>query len=312
MSSFDIVVVGGANTDYLVRGPRLPKPGDTVQGDDFQEAPGGKGANQAVAAARLGARVAFVGRVGIDARGDLLVDRLQAEGVDTRFVGRDRDAVTGVAVIQVDREGEKQILTAPGANTRISVGDVERAAVAIRSARVLLTQLEAPVDAVLAAARLARDGGARVVLDPAPPVAIPDELVRLADVIRPNADEAQALTGIAIRGAASAQQAADRLRARGAGAAVVQAGDEGDLVVGPDGSTLLRRIPVESIDATGAGDAFAAALAVALASGEPLATAARFANAAAALTTTKLGAQAALPRKAEVLELLSRTAAAHP
>lgn len=303
---YDVVVVGGANMDYLARGPRLPTPGSTVQGSQFQEAPGGKGANQAVAAARLGARVALVARIGADRRGDDVLERLAMEAVNTRFVIRDRAAPTGVAVIQVDERGEKQILTSPGANRRLGVGDIEAAAPAIRGARVVLTQLEVPLDTVMAAARLARDAGARVVLDPAPPVELPDKLLGMVDVIRPNAGEAEVLTGIEVRDRDSARRSADALLARGAGAAVVQAGGEGNLVVWSDGAHWLPVIPVLSVDATGAGDAFAAALATMLAEGRSLPEAGEFASAAAALATTKLGAQAGLPRLDEVLALLTQ------
>jgi ribokinase len=303
-AEWDVVVLGGANLDYLARGSRLPRPGDTVQGDEFQEAPGGKGANQAVAAARLGARVALIARVGDDARGTALLERLLAEGVDARHVLRDSQAPTGVAVIQVDRRGEKQILTAPGANRSLSVEDVERAAPALRAARVALFQLETPLESVTAAARVAREAGARVVLDPAPAVPLPDELLRMLDVIRPNAGEAQVLTGAAVSDRASAGAAARQLLARGVAAAIVQAGNDGDLLVWSDDELWLPRLPVESVDSTGAGDAFAGALSVMLAEGRPLPEAARFASAAAALATTKLGAQAALPRREAIQALL--------
>jgi ribokinase len=305
---WDVVVLGGGNMDYLARGPSLPGPGDTVQGEAFQEAPGGKGANQAIAAARLGARVALIARLGDDARGAAVIERLTAEGVDTRHVIRDPDAPTGVAVIQVDRQGEKQILTAPGANRRLSAADAERAGAALRAARVALFQLEAPVGTVVAAARIAREGIARVVLDPAPAVPLPDELLRMVDVVRPNAGEAKVLTGVEVTDRASARRAAERLLARGAGAACVQAGEGGDLLVWRDGEEWLPWYRVESVDSTGAGDAFAAALSVMLAEGRPLEVAARFASAAAALTTTKLGAQDALPSREAVLVLLQATA----
>jgi ribokinase len=305
-AEWDVVVVGGANMDYLARGPSLPKPGDTVQGTQFQQAPGGKGANQAVAAARLGAQVALVSRVGTDECGDIVLRRLVVEGVDTRFVLRDRHAPTGVAVIQVDARGEKQILTAVGANEWLAVGDVEAAASAIRNARVVLMQLEVPVNTVVMAARIGREAGAQLILDPAPPTALPDELFEILDVIRPNADEAEVLTGVKVTDRRTARDAASRLLARGVGAAVVQAGSEGDLVVWGDGEHWLPRILVESVDSTGAGDAFAGALAVMIAEGRPLVQATRFASAAAALTTTKLGAQAALPHRNEVFELIDR------
>jgi ribokinase len=305
---WDVVVLGGANMDYLARGPSLPGPGDTVQGEDFQEAPGGKGANQAVAAARLGAHVALIARVGGDARGAVMLEHLAAEGVDSRHIIRDPDAPTGVAVIQVDQRGEKQILTAPGANRRLSAADAERAGAPLRAARVALFQLEAPVETVMAAARIARGAGARVVLDPAPAVPLPDELLRMVDVIRPNAGEAKVLTGVKVTGRASARRAAECLLARGAAAACVQAGEGGDLLVWRDGEEWLPWYRVESVDSTGAGDAFAAALSVMLAEGRPLEVAARFASAAAALTTTKLGAQDALPSRQAVLVLLQATA----
>jgi len=304
-ATYDVVVVGGANVDYLARGPALPTRGATVQGTEFQEAPGGKGANQAVAAARLGARVALVARVGADRRGDAVLECLAAEGVDARCVVRDQSERTGVAIIQVDAQGEKQILTAPGANLRLGVGDVEAAAPLIRNARVLLTQLEAPLDTVMEAARVARDAGVPVILDPAPPIPLPDELLGLLDVIRPNAGEARVLTGVEVRDRASAHRAADLLLARGVGAAAVQAGGEGNLLVWSGGECWLPLIPVVAVDATGAGDAFAGALAVQLAEGRPLPEAGQFANAAAALTTMKLGAQSALPRRNEVLALLT-------
>jgi ribokinase len=299
---WDVVVVGGANMDYLVRGLNLPGPGATLQGNEFQEAPGGKGANQAVAAARLGARVAFVARVGADVRGLAMIARLVDEGIDVQRVVRDTEASTGVAVIHVDEQGEKQILTAPGANRRLSPDDVQDAGALIRSARVVLTQLEPPLETVVATIQAAHDAGALVVLDPAPPAELPDELLELVDVIRPNAGEARALTGIEVTDRESARRAAHVLRKRGVGVAIVQAGEEGDLVVSEEGESWLPRISVETVDATGAGDAFAAAIAVMLAEGKSVTEAGKFANTTAALTTTKLGAQAALPRREEVKE----------
>ena len=304
-------MIGGANTDYLVRGSKLPQPGVTVQGDVFQPADaGGKGANQAVAAARLGARVAFVGRVGSDARGRALLRTVKAEGVNVEYVSIDRRALTGVALINVDKDGEKQILSAPGANQRLSVSDVRRAAKLLRNARVLVLQFEVPMKANLAAARLARDSGAVIVLDPAPGRHASHQLLRLVTVIRPNETEAEALTGVKVSERTSARTAAKRLLGHGLQAAIIAAGS-GNLLVWRDANDRneelwLRKLPVKSIDATGAGDAFAAAVAVALAEGHPFTKAAIFANAAAALTTTKLGAQPALPKRQAVLSLLRR------
>ena len=207
---WDVVVVGSVNTDFLIRGPKLPTPGETALGEEFHEGPGGKGANQAVAAARLGARTALVARLGRDRRGDELAERLSAEGVDLRHVGRDAEAATGAAVILVDHRGEKEILIAPGANGRMGAADVDAAADMIRSARVVLCQLEIPLEAVLAACRMARTAGAKTILDPAPARPLPDELLRLLDVIRPNAVEAEALTGVPVHDRAAARRAAEQ------------------------------------------------------------------------------------------------------
>ncbi len=302
--AWDIAVVGGANTDFLVRGERLPTPGETVQGSEFQTAPGGKGANQAVGAARLGARVAFISRIGRDARGDEMIARLNAEGVDTFYVTRDESTYTGVALVMVDQRGEKQILAAPGANQTASNCDVIAARDAITGARILLTQLELPLEPITTAIQLAHASGVRVILDPAPPVPLPDDLLRQVDVIKPDRDEAHALTGIEVTNRASARAAAHQLLERGVRAVAAQAGEEGDLIVTRDQEIFLPRLSVHSIDATGAGDAFAAALAVALSEGWDWEQAGHFANAAAALKTTKLGAQAGLPRREDVMAML--------
>lgn len=301
-----VVVVGGANMDYLVRGKKLPKPGETVMGEEFQEAPGGKGANQALAAARLGADVSFVARVGVDQRGAVIIKHLIEAGVDTKYIARDEEQGSGVALILVGEGGEKQILTAPGANLRFSVEDVRDAMEMIQSARILLIQLEVPLESVMFAARLAHEAGVKVILDPAPPIELPDELLSIVNVIKPNAREAGALTGIDVQDRTSARKAAKLLLDRGVGAVAVQAGGEGNLIVTSDEEHWFPLIPVESVDATGAGDAFAAGLAVALSEERPWSEAGAWASAAAALKTTKLGAQAGLPTRREVLKLLTR------
>jgi ribokinase len=305
-SAIDVLVIGGANTDFLVRGPSLPAPGASVEGDEFQQANGGKGANQAVAALRLGAKVAFVARVGADERGAAIVAQLSSDGVDVRAIATDASAATGVALVMVDAGGEKQILTAPGANRRLASADIVSAGELIASAKVVLLQLEVPLEAVETAVRLSRAAGAHVVLDPAPPRELSEELLRNVHVIRPNAAEAETLTGIVVSDQASARRAAANLLSRGAGAAVIGA-PGGDLLLSAEDELWLPHLPVDVVDATGAGDAFAAALAVCLARGEDLRSAATFANAAAALATTRLGAQAGLPSHAEVIQLLART-----
>jgi ribokinase len=291
--------------DYLIRGERLPGAGETLEGDAFDESPGGKGANQAVAAGRLGGRVAFVARIGTDPRGDSVLERLAEEGVDRRHVHRDPEVGTGVAIVMVDRSGAKQIFAAPRANARLSREDVTAAAGALTSCRVLLLQLEVPLEAVTEAVRLAKEAGAFVVLDPAPARPLPDSLLAQLDVIRPNAHEAAVLTGVEVHDFATARRAADVLVRRGVRAAVVGAGGDGDLLLSEGHEVRLPRFEVKSVDATGAGDAFAAALAVALAWGLSWGDAARFGSAAAALKTTRLGAQAGLPKRAAVQDFLA-------
>ena len=300
----DVVVVGKANMDYLVRGPRLPSPGQSVNGDAFQEAPGGKGANQAVGAARLGARVALVARVGKDSRGAAVIRALRAEGIDVTHVREDPSAPTGVALCQVGGSGEKQILSAAGANARLTAADVREADALFSGARVVLCQLGVPLEAVAEAVRMGRAAGAIVVLDPGPPAPLPDDLIAQLDLIRPNTSEAQILTGIRVRDRLSAREAAADLLRRGAKAAAVQAGEFGDLLAWPGQEIWLPRFEVKRVDATGAGDAFASAFAVALAEGRSLAEGGPFASAAAALATTALGAQASLPTRTAVLELM--------
>lgn len=303
--AIDVLVVGKANVDYLVRGPRLPRPGMSVNGDLFQEAPGGKGANQAVAAARLGARAALLARVGTDARGDAVIAALEAEGVEARYVLRDAFAPTGVALCQVGADGEKQILSAAGANARLCAEDCARAQGLLGAARVLLLQTGVPLDAVSEAVRLARAAGARVVLDCGPAQPLPESLIAQVFLVRANATEARALTGVEVNDRDTARAAARELLRRGAAHALVQAGEHGDVLLGDGGEAWLPRFRVARVDATGAGDAFSAAMAVCIAEGRTPAEAAPFASAAAALATTALGAQAGLPRRPAVLALLA-------
>jgi ribokinase len=309
VAKYDVVVVGGINTDYLIFGETLPGRSQTLEGQVFQQGPGGKGANQAVAAARLGARVAIVGRVGHGLRGEAMIEALLEEGIDTQHIMRDEHAETGAAVIMVERSGEKQILTAPGANLNVTIYDVLKAEPAIRRARVLLTQLEVPAAVVTEALRIARANEVRTVLDPSPPREFDRSILKNVDLIKPNAHEAEVLTGIKVEDRASAQSAARRLIAEGARAVAIQAGNEGNLLVWTDGEHWLPRIRVETIDATGAGDAFAGTISFGLAQGKSLVEAGKLANAAAALATTKLGAQISLPTAPELQSILAKIAA---
>jgi ribokinase len=303
---YDVVVVGGANTDHVARGEHLPA-GSYAIGDEYQVGPGGKGANQAVAAARLGARVAFVGCVGDDLRGEQIVEHLRGEGVDVRHVARDHRRATGVALIHVDASGRRQSMCVLGANLTLGPDDVAAAREAIESTAVLIAQLEIPLATAEAAIHLGHDAGARVVLDPAPPLALPPGLLRHVDLVTPNAEEAEFLTGVEVRGMTTARAAGIRLLRDGAGAAAIQAGEEGNLVIWPDGEYWNPYLDVDVVDLTGAGDAYTAALAVAMAEGHPWEEAAPFANAASSLATTGLGAQAPLPLRQWVSEVLLRS-----
>jgi ribokinase len=306
VTSFDVIVIGGLNTDFTARGAALPRPGETKDGETFLIGPGGKGANQAVAIARLGARVALIGAVGDDDRGRELVERVRAEGVNVEHVRFVERVASGAAVIHVDERAQKQIFAVPGANHSLTVGNVRDALSAI-TAGVVLAQLEVPVECVETAFRWARENGATTVLDPAPAIPLPDTLLSIVDVLKPNAGEAGVLTGMRISDRQSARAAARKLRDRGVGSVAIAAGDEGNLLMSTQAEHWMPRIKVNSVDATGAGDAFAGTLATFLARGRPLIEAATNANAAAALKTTKLGAQAGLPREDELRAFLERT-----
>jgi ribokinase len=302
-----VVVVGSANIDMTVRAPRLPAPGETVLGGTFSTAPGGKGANQAVAARRAGGAVAFVGCVGDDPLGDDALRALRAAGVDAGHVARAPGVPTGVALITVDGRGENAIAVAPGANAHLTPAHVEAAAGAIAAADVLLVQLETPLDAVGAALAVAARHGTRAVLNPAPAPEGPldPRLLGRVAVVTPNRAEAARLAGAA---AHRPEDAAAALLAAGAGAAVVTLGGDGALVVTAAGARRLPAYPVPVVDTTGAGDVFSGALAVALAEGRPLLDAARFAGAAAALSVTRPGAQPSAPDRDAVLALVRQPA----
>lgn len=299
-----VVVVGSSNTDLVVRAPSLPSPGETVVGGDFLRAAGGKGANQAVAAARLGARVGFVGRLGDDDFGRAARAGLAAEGLDVRDLGTDPERPSGVALIVVDDRAENQIAVAPGANAALTAAHVDAAEDAIRQADVLLLQLEVPLPAVARAAALARRHGVPVVLNPAPAAPLDDKLLAHVDVLTPNQHEARQLAGLPAD-ASDPEQAAARLRARGLPAVVITLGVEGCLIVDASGARRIDGMAVEAVDTTGAGDAFNGALATALAEGRTLDDAARWATAAAALAVTRIGAQPALATRVEVETLLT-------
>ena len=298
-----IAVVGSLNLDLVVPVPRHPVPGQTVLGGDLAQHCGGKGGNQAVAVARLGRQVAMVGRVGADDAGSVLADALAAQGVDTRRVQRTPDVPSGRALIAVDPAGENSIIVSPGANARLSPADCEAAAETLAAAKVTVLQQEVPHAANEAAARLS---GGLVLVNPAPVRDGGNPLPSRADVLLPNRTELAALLGLAPDALADAEDVARAARGlRGAGAVLVTLGGEGALLVEGGHSTLIPPFRVDAVDTTAAGDCFCGALACALADGEALEKAAGFAAAAAALSTTRRGAQPSLPTRDEVQRFLA-------
>lgn len=300
-----VVVVGSVNVDMIVRSERLPRPGETVVGGEFVEAGGGKGANQALAAHRLGADVRFIARVGRDGPGETSLRRFRDEGLRTTWISTDPSAPTGVALILVDARGQNLISVASGANLRLSPGDVHRSRAAFDSARALLVQLEIPLETVEAAVEMARALGVTTLVNPAPARAVPDSLLHMVDWLTPNEVEAAALTGVNVVDLPSASRAAMGLLDRGVSNVVVTLGSRGAVWATSTGIVEIPSLPVEAVDSTAAGDAFSAALAVALARGESPRRALRYASAAGALATTRLGAQPSLPSRAEVEKLLA-------
>lgn len=304
-----VVIVGSINMDLVARMARLPRPGETLHGDSFQAIPGGKGANQAVAAARLGARVTMIGRVGDDAFGDDLRKSLQSSGVSTEHVMTTRQCSSGVALIGVDSAGANSIVVIGGANSRLTSADIESLSNVISAADVLVVQMETPLETIAAALRIARQHHVKTILDPAPAPAgkLLDE-VNTVDVISPNQTEAEALTGVVVSDIASAQDAARILLKNGAVDVVMKLGELGALVCNAAGET--QHIPAAKakiVDTTAAGDAFTAGMAVALAEGQGLVAAARFGCAAGTLACTVFGAQPAMPSR----EAVNRFAAAN-
>lgn len=292
----NVVVVGSFMMDLIVRADRMPKEGETLIGKEFQRAPGGKGANQAMAAARLGANVTMVGRVGDDPFGQDQIQSLQNAGIDTRYIVVDPEAPTGVGSITLDdSSGNNRIIIVPGANMRCTPEDVDRAAEAIEAADVILLQLEIPLEVNRHVLRRAKELGKPVIFNPAPARPLDRELLELATIMTPNETEAEALTGIEIRSVEDAEKAAARLREMGVQTVIITLGSKGSLYSGAQGVKLAPSYPVEVVDTTAAGDSFNGAFAVAYAKGRSPDEALRFANAAGALAVTTMGAQPSIP-----------------
>ncbi|HLJ67406.1 MAG TPA: ribokinase [Chloroflexota bacterium] len=297
-----ITVVGSANMDLIARVSRLPEPGETVLGTEFRRVPGGKGANQAVAAARAGSEVRFVGRVGNDMYGTALVENLEDTGVDVRHVQSDDATPTGTALIAVDELGQNTIIVLGGANAALSPNDVDAAAPSVTESALLVLQLEIPLATVARAADVAAGAGARIVLNASPPRPLESSLLRQVDVLVVNEVEVGRLSGMGAP--VDPETAARLLLDRGPKAVVVTLGSDGAVVVTRQTETSIPAVPVEVIDSTGAGDAFAGNLAHALESGDDLVKATRFACAAASLSVGHMGAQPSMPSRAQTLAAL--------
>jgi len=299
-----ITVVGSSNTDLVVKAPKLPAPGETVLGSEFLIAPGGKGANQAVAIARLGGDVTFVTKLGMDDFGDQRLEDFKRDGMSTDFVFRDEDSPSGVALIFVDDQGENMIVAAQGANARLLPDDVDKARSAIAGADMLVLQLETTMEAVEHAVSIAFDNDVPVILDPAPGRKLETSLIEKIYFIKPNETEAEILTGIEVDNAAAAGKAGKELLELGAENVIITMGKRGAMLVTTQESSLIPAFEVNAVDATAAGDAFTGGLAFALASGRELKEAVKFANAVAALAVTRMGAQPSMPTGDELQDFL--------
>lgn len=299
MSKKGILVIGSSNTDMTVKTKELPRPGETVLGGVFTMGAGGKGANQAVAAQRLGGKVKFICKVGRDIFGDNSIAQYKKEGLDTSGILRS-DLPSGVALISVDQHAENCIVVASGANGDLSEADIASCEKDLKECAILLLQLETPIPSVLKAAKIAHEAGATVVLNPAPACALPEELFKYIDLFIPNETELSSFSGIQVTDAASAEKAAAAMQAKGVGKLIVTMGSKGALICEGGPGVFVPAHKVKAVDTTAAGDTFCGALCVAVSEGKSLKESAQFACAASALTVQKMGAQNSIPYRKEI------------
>lgn len=304
----NIVVIGSTNTDMVVKASHLPAGGETVLGGEFLMNAGGKGANQAVAAARYGNRVVFVAKTGNDLFGERVRSSLREDDIVTDYVSIDPLHPSGVALITIDARAENCIVVASGANMYLSTADVDAAREEISAADVVLMQLESPIETVTYAARMAAEAGVKVVLNPAPAPdkPLPEELMRSLYLITPNRSEASRLSGIEVKDLASAREAAKAILDRGPQSVIITLGGDGSLVYDGQEFTFIEATKVEAVDTTAAGDTYNGVLATMIAEGRNLIDAAREASLAAAISVTRMGAQPAAPTRAEVAAMIGR------
>jgi ribokinase len=296
----NIVVVGSCNTDMVIKSERLPVPGETILGGTFMMNPGGKGANQAVAVARLGGDVTLIAKTGNDIFGKQSIEVYHSEGIHTGFVFSDPDRPSGVALITVDSHGENCIVVASGANAALSPKDIEQAKPAIESADILLMQLEIPIETVEYAAKTASEKGVKVILNPAPAQALSSELIKNLYLITPNKTEAELLSGIKVTGWESAKEAAIAISKKGVENVIVTLGSLGSLIKEKENFYCVEACKVTAVDTTAAGDTFNGALCVGLSEGMSLTDAVKLASNASAIAVTRMGAQASIPYRKEL------------
>jgi len=300
-----ITVIGSSNVDLIVKLPRFPKPGETIQGDQFYKAQGGKGANQAIAAARAGANVCFISRVGNDDFGKSTLLSYSNDGIIIDHVSVDTEISTGVALIYVDAQGENTIGLAAGANTTLTSEHVRGATSTIASSKIILLQLEIPFETVKESITLAQKANVPVILNPAPAQPIDSEILKNVSILTPNESETEILTGISLASDDAIEHAARLLRSKGVQTVIITLGARGVYLANKNESLFIPGFQVQAVDTTAAGDVFNGTLAVAIAEGKNLIEAIRFANAAAALSVTKIGAQTSAPYRKEIDEFLS-------
>lgn len=304
MTNKKIVVVGSSNTDMIIKLEHIPKPGETVLGGEFSIAPGGKGANQAVSAARADGNVIFIARVGDDIFGEKAVKGFIQDGINVEYVIRDKNAPSGVALIFVDKKGENSIAVASGANANLSPNDIINVKDVIADSSIMLIQLEIPIETVNETVKIAYENKVKVILNPAPAQHLSDDLLKKIDIITPNETETEILTGIKIENEKCMEKAGNLLLEKGIETVLITIGKHGVYVVNKDLKGIIPGFKVNPVDTTAAGDVFNGVLAVTLSENMSLKNAVRFSNAAAALSVTKLGAQTSAPFRDEIESFL--------